>query len=204
MSRLVPAAGDPPPEAAIAEAAAAFRAGRPVVVPTDTVYGIAVDPWQPGATELLFEAKRRPRDVPLAVLVADVDQARELMEDPGPVAERLMSTQWPGGVTVVVRRRAGLDLDLGAATGTIGLRCPDHPVPLALTRRLGPLATTSANLHGEPTPPTPAAIAEAFGDAVALVLDAGPLPGTPSTVVDCSGPEPRILREGPVAVDLDP
>jgi L-threonylcarbamoyladenylate synthase len=97
-----------------------------------------------------------------------------------------------------VPRDPDLQADLGDDEMTVGVRCPDHPVPLALCRRLGPLATTSANRHGEPTPTTAAGVAEVFGDAVPLVLDAGPCDGSPSTVVDCTGVEPKLLREGRV------
>jgi tRNA threonylcarbamoyl adenosine modification protein (Sua5/YciO/YrdC/YwlC family) len=197
---LVPALGDPPPEPSLDEAVAALKAGEPVVIPTDTVYGVAVDPHVEGATDRLFVIKRRPRDVPLAVLVADVSQALRLTDGVTPEVERIMERCWPGAVTLVVRRRTGLDLELGASVGTVGIRCPDHPVPLTLTRRVGPLATTSANVHGQATPPTPAAIAEALGDDL-LVLDAGPIAGVPSTVLDVTGPEMQVLREG--AVDLD-
>jgi L-threonylcarbamoyladenylate synthase len=194
---LLPAGGDPAPEPALEEAERRLRAGEPVVLPTDTIYGGAADPRVAGATARLFALKHRPREVPLAVLVADVDQARQLIDRPSAGAGHLMERCWPGAVTLVLRRREGLRLDLGSSEHTIGLRCPAHPVPLALSRRIGPLATTSANLHGQSTPPTPDAIAEAL-EEVGLVLDAGPLPGTASTVVDCTGTDLRILREGAV------
>ena len=198
---IVPALGEHPPEPALDAAEEALRAGEPVVIPTDTVYGVTVDPFVRGATDRLFTVKRRPRDVPLAVLVADVSQALRLTGDIAPEVERIMERCWPGAVTLVVPRRPGLDLDLGTSVETVGIRCPDHPVPLALTRRIGPLATTSANVHGEATPPTAAAIAEALGDDL-LVLDAGPIAGIPSTVLDVTGPEMKVLREGAVALDV--
>ncbi|MGH2684092.1 MAG: L-threonylcarbamoyladenylate synthase [Actinomycetota bacterium] len=198
---IVPALGEHPPEPALDAAEEALGKGEPVVIPTDTVYGVTVDPFQPRATDRLFAIKRRPRDVALAVLVADVAQALRLTGGITAEVERVMERCWPGAVTLVVPRKHGLDLDLGTSEHTIGIRCPDHPVPLALARRIGPLATTSANVHGEATPPTPAAIAESLGDDL-LVLDAGPIAGVPSTVLDVTGPEMKVLREGAVALDV--
>ena len=198
---LVPALGEHPPEPALDAAEEALRAGEPVVLPTDTVYGVAVDPFAKGATDRLFAIKRRSRDVPLAVLVADVAQALRLTSGVTQEVERIMERLWPGAVTLVVARRDGLDIDLGSSVETVGIRCPDHPVPLELARRIGPLATTSANLHGEPTPPTPAAISAALGEHL-LVLDAGPISGVPSTVLDVTRPEMKVLREGAVALEV--
>jgi len=198
---IIPALGEHPPEPALDAAEEALRDGRAVVIPTDTVYGVTVDPFQAGATDRLFAIKRRSRDVPLAVLVADVSQALRLTGEITADVERIMERCWPGAVTLVVPRKSGIDVDLGTSVETVGIRCPDHPVPLALTRRIGPLATTSANVHGEATPPTPAAIAEALGDDL-LVLDAGPIAGIPSTVLDVTGPELKVLREGAVALDV--
>ena len=109
-----------------------------------------------------------------------------------------MKRFWPGPLTVVLPRRPGLAADLGDDDLTVGVRCPDHPVPLALCAKAGPLAMTSANLHGEPTSETAEEVSQVFGDAVVVVLDGGPARGLPSTVVDCTGQEPRLLREGRV------
>ena len=193
---MLPASGDSPPEESIREAAEALGKGLVVGIPTDTVYGLAVDATVPGATDRVFAAKRRPREVDLPVLVASIEQAMDLVTAPPPVAFRLMEQYWPGPLTLVLPRRPGLNADLGDDEATIGLRCPAHPVPLALCASAGPLATTSANVHGQPTIETAAAVAAAFGDAVAVVLDGGPATGSPSTVVDCTGVEPRLLREG--------
>ena len=193
---ILPAGGDPPCAESIRLAAEALAAGRVVGIPTDTVYGLAVDPAAPGATDRVFEAKRRPRDVDLPVLVSDLEQAMSLVTAVPAVATRLMEHYWPGALTLVLPRRPDLAADLGDDEATIGIRCPNHPVPLALCRAAGPLATTSANLHGEPTSVSAAEVADIFGSEVALVLDGGPCTGSPSTVVDCTGVEPRLLREG--------
>jgi L-threonylcarbamoyladenylate synthase len=181
-------------------AVAALRAGEIVVVPTDTVYGIAVDPSRPGATDRLFAVKARPTDVPLPILAADADQAFSLAADVSPVARRLAEACWPGGLTIVLPRRAGLDFDLGGADdATIGVRVPDHEVPRALARAVGPLATTSANLHGRPTPETAAGVAAELA-GVAVVLDGGRCAGAPSTVVVCTGDDWRVVREGRIGI----
>lgn len=174
----------------------ALLAGEVIVIPTDTVYGVAVDPAQPGATGRLFAAKRRPRGVALPVLVSGPEQLAGLVAAVPPTAARLMERFWPGGLTIVLTRRPGLDLDLGGEEATIGVRCADHPVPAALCQAVGPLATTSANLHGQPTPATAAEVADELGPSVRLVVDGGACVGAPSTVVDCTGAGVRLLREG--------
>lgn len=193
---IVPAMGEPPPRAALREAERALAAGQVVVVPTDTVYGVAADPAVASATSRIFEVKQRSRDVALPLLVADVDQALSLATAVPSVAKLLMERFWPGALTVVLPRRPGLQADLGDDDDTVGVRCPAHPVPLALCRSVGPLATTSANLHGQDTPATAPAVAEVFGETIAVVLDGGPCTGAPSTVVDCTGDDPKLLREG--------
>lgn len=183
----------------MARAVELLRAGEPVIIPTETVYGIAVDPFAPGATDRLFTIKSRPKDVPLPVLVADATQAATLVEAVDEVAGRLMARFWPGPLTLVMRRRPGVDIDLGLESATIGIRCPDHPVARGLAQRVGPIATTSANRHGEPPPGTAAGQAALFAGEVRLVLDAGPCEGLPSTVVDIAGREPVVLRAGPIS-----
>jgi L-threonylcarbamoyladenylate synthase len=158
-----------------------------------------VDPFIPGATARLFEAKRRPSDVRLPVLVDGAEQAERLVE----VDERarvLMERFWPGGLTIILPRRAEVDIALGDDAGapTVGVRCPDHAVPRLLCAEVGPLATTSANLHGEATPPTADEVLALFGDALAVVVDGGRCEGSPSTVVDCTSSQPALVREGTV------
>ncbi|MGH9060043.1 MAG: L-threonylcarbamoyladenylate synthase [Acidimicrobiales bacterium] len=193
---IVAALGDPPPDAALDAAIHALAAGQLVGIPTDTVYGLGADPFRTGAADRLFAVKGRPRTVELPVLVADLDQALSLATAVPEAALVLAGRWWPGALTLVLPRRPDLAADLGSDDATIGIRCPDHPVPRALASRAGPLATTSANRHGEPPLTTAGAVAEAFGAGIAVVLDAGPCAGEPSTVVDCTGAEARCLREG--------
>ncbi|SRR6266545_757046 len=186
---------------ALGLAADALLAGLPIVIPTETVYGVAARPDVPGATAALFALKGRPQDAPLAVLVASMAQAEALFESAPLSAQRLAAVWWPGPLTVILRRRPGLDIDLGADTATVGVRCPDHDFVLELVRRIGPIAATSANRHGRPTPPTAAEAAASLAGPVTLVVDGGPCRGRPSTVVDCTGDDVRIVREG--ALDAD-
>ena len=182
------------------EAIDVLRAGGIVALPTDTVYGLAVALDSPAGLERLFEAKRRPTDRAIAVLLADADQAAELVALT-PQARHLAEAFWPGGLTLVLARRGDRDLPEALAGGrpTLGVRVPDHPAPRTLAAAVGPLPTTSANLSGEPEAPDAVAIERLFGDRIDLVLDGGPARGgPPSTVVDLSGDEPRILRAGAI------
>jgi L-threonylcarbamoyladenylate synthase len=187
-------------QAGRAAAVAVLRSGGIVALPTDTVYGIAVDLATPGGIERLFAAKRRPSEKAVMLLLADVGQARAIGEWP-PTATALADAFWPGGLTVVVRQDPAVSLPAALTGGaaTIALRVPDHPAPRALAAALGPLPTTSANVSGEPEAATAQAIVEQFGDAIELVLDGGPAHGgLPSTVVDCTVDPPRILRAGAI------
>ena len=197
------AAGEP---AARHRAAAALAGGAVVAVPTDTVYGLAVDPAQPEAVTRLFALKGRPADVPLPVLVAGPEQVALVAGDLEPAAAELAARFWPGPLTLVVPRRRGFTVDLGgppAARKTIGVRWPDHPVVVALCELIGPLAVTSANLHGATPASTATGVTAVFAgsDQPEVVLDGGRCAGTPSTVVECRGPASRCLREGALAWD---
>lgn len=185
-------------------AAAALRDGEAIVVPTETVYGLAALPSVPGATARLFALKGRSANVPVAVLCADVEQALALAEPPSPAVREVAGRYWPGPLTLVLRRRADLKYELGEPVETIGVRCPDHELVQALAREVGPIATTSANRHGEPTPDQAGGVAEVFGDSVALVVDGGRRAGTPSTVLDATGDTWNVLRQGKVSVTFGP
>jgi tRNA threonylcarbamoyl adenosine modification protein (Sua5/YciO/YrdC/YwlC family) len=180
----------------VLQAVRALGQGLPIGIPTDTVYGLAVDPFRPGATDRIFEVKRRPRDVSLPLLVAGIDQVLAVSTAVPDLALELMRRYWPGALTVVIPAKPGLEADLGDDELTVGVRSPDHPVALALCAAAGPLATTSANRHGQPSMETAQAVADCFGDEVPVVLDGGVCAGSPSTVVDCTGVELKLLREG--------
>lgn len=183
---------------AVAAAAGALGRALLAVIPTDTVYGVAARPDVEGATDRLFHAKRRPRDLTLPVLAATITDA-EAVAAFDDRATRLADRFWPGGLTIVLPRTGrSRDWDLGDQRDTVGVRLPANPLALALLERTGPLAVTSANVSGEPTPSDCAGIRAALGDDVAVYLCAGMSPNVASTVVDLIGPEPRILREGAV------
>jgi tRNA threonylcarbamoyl adenosine modification protein (Sua5/YciO/YrdC/YwlC family) len=174
-----------------------LRDGGAVVLPTDTVYGLAVRADLEDAVGVLAELKDRAAEQPVAVLVADARQVEKVGVLPDwarPIAERW----WPGPLTLVLRRREGLAWDLGEPAGTVGVRVPDHDLVRAISARVGPLATTSANRHGAPTPPGAKEAAAALLRPPGLVVDGGPCTGTASTVVDATGDGPVVLREGPI------
>jgi L-threonylcarbamoyladenylate synthase len=189
------AAADPTTLDAAAEAIAR---GEIVGVPTETVYGLAVLP-RIAPLAALLRAKRRSMDKGIALLIDDLDQVVDLVDVPE-TARRLAAVFWPGALTLVLPLRPGVVLP-DAVTGrrdTLGLRLPDHPVPRALARRLGPIAVTSANRSGEPDAHTAAELLASVGDALALVIDDGAVRGgVPSTVVALSlDGELTILRSG--------
>lgn len=189
-------------EAGRSDAIDVLSAGGIVALPTDTVYGIAVALATPGGIERLFAAKRRPPDKGIMLLLDDVAQASKAGAMT-PAATALAAAFWPGGLTVIVPQRPDVPWPAALTGGarTIGLRVPDHAAPRALAAGVGPLPTTSANVSGVAEASDAAAILDQLGDAVDLVLDGGPAHGGPaSTVVDCSGPVPTILRAGAVAV----
>jgi L-threonylcarbamoyladenylate synthase len=191
----------PDDDAGRASAVRILRVGGVVAMPTDTVYGIGVDLAVPGGIERLFEAKRRPTDRAIVLLLAEAGQAATLAEWPAAAAV-LADAFWPGGLTLVLRQRHGtaLPAELTGGRATIGLRVPDHPSPRALAAALGPLPVTSANISGLPEARTAAEILAQLGDAIDLVLDGGPSRGGPaSTVVDCTVAQPRILRGGAIS-----
>jgi L-threonylcarbamoyladenylate synthase len=197
-ARIVPA-----DDAGLAAAVESLRAGGIVALPTDTVYGIAVTLETTGGIEALFAAKRRPPDKAIVLLLADTAQAPGIGQWRASAAA-LADAFWPGGLTVVVPQRPGVPLPAALTGGaaTIGLRVPDHPVPRALARALGPLPTTSANVSGLPEARTAEEIVAQLGEAVALVIDGGRAHGgPPSTVVDCTAEPPRIVRDGAISIE---
>jgi L-threonylcarbamoyladenylate synthase len=186
-----------------AEAIRVLRAGGLVALPTDTVYGIAVALDAERGIERLFEAKRRPPDRAVMLLVDRADQARAVGHWPA-AAATLADAFWPGGLTLVVDQlpEAGLPPELTGGASTIGLRMPDHPCPRALAAALGPLPVTSANLFGQPPARDAVEIAAQLGDVLDCIVDGGPAGGGPaSTVVDCTADPVRILRAGAIAPD---
>jgi L-threonylcarbamoyladenylate synthase len=187
---------------AIEAAARAALEGSLVVLPTDTVYGIGTRPDDPAAAARLFEAKGRPRELELPVLVPSTEAARRIATFDGR-AEALALRFWAGPLTIVLpRTAASRGWELGGDPETIGVRMPHHSLALAVLSLTGPLAVTSANRSGEPTPETCAGLSDVFGQGVAVYLcDPEPLGGRPSTVVDLAGGATRVLRAGAISDD---
>jgi tRNA threonylcarbamoyl adenosine modification protein (Sua5/YciO/YrdC/YwlC family) len=189
----------------LTEALAALSRGDVVAVPTDTVYGLAVDPRRPGASERIYAAKGRPDSLALPVLVSSVAEALELAAGGADELRALAAAFWPGPLTVVVPLREDAGLALGGDGATVGLRLPDHPMARELLVRSGPLAVTSANLHGQAPLTTAHDVRAVLGDRVAVVVDGGACTGAPSTVVRLSGARAvaaegaECLREGAIA-----
>ncbi|MFT4262972.1 MAG: L-threonylcarbamoyladenylate synthase [Nocardioides sp.] len=191
-------------EEAVTAAADAVIKGELVVLPTDTVYGVGADAFNPKAVQALLDAKGRGRTMPPPVLVAETTTLDALATAVPAWARGLAEAFWPGPLTLVCREQTSLKWDLGETKSTVAIRVPDHPVALALLERTGPLAVSSANLTGQPAA-TDAEQAEAMlGEKVAVILDDGATPGdsdAPSTIVDATSATPRLLRLGALSVD---
>lgn len=186
----------------LARTVAVVRAGEVVALPTDTLYALAASTAVAGASGRLFDLKRRGRGLLLPVLCADVDQAATVGVLEGE-ALQLAREHWPGPLTLVLSRRPGFGADLGDDRETVGVRVSDDPVTRAVAAAAGPLATSSANLHGGGEPPTPEAIAALFGDGLAVVVRRDvPGSGVASTVVRCdrTGAVIEVLRRGAIDV----
>lgn len=185
----------------LAEAASLLRTGGIVAYPTETYYGLGVDPFNDQALTRLFQVKNRPAVKPVLVLVADRDQIALLAHEISPTARLLMDRFWPGPLTLVLPARPDLSPLLTGGTGTVGIRLSPDPLATALLRAFGaPLTATSANRSGRDPAVTAGEVQAAFGNEVGLILDGGPTPGrTGSTLVGVSGSRVTCIREGRVS-----
>jgi L-threonylcarbamoyladenylate synthase len=184
---------------AVPRALEVLRDGGLVVFPTDTVYGVAGDAFSAASIERLFEAKGRDSAKAIAVLIGEVGQLDQVAGTVSPAARKLAERFWPGALTLVVGKHPALPENISPQP-TIGVRLPDHTFARTLLRAAGPLATTSANLSGMPSATDAQTAGEQLGGRVELLLDGGTTPGgVPSTVVDCTGTEPVVLRPGPIS-----
>ena len=199
MSPVVDATSESSREASIERTVEAVRAGDVVVIPTDTVYGIGCDAFSPEAVSAVLDAKGRGRDMPPPVLVPDPRTVDGLASEIPPWARDLIERYWPGPLTLIFKAQPSLHWDLGETAGTVALRMPDDEIALAVLRDVGPMAVTSANTTGEPPARTILEAATQLGASVSVYLDGGPREGgEPSTIVDCTGDFPEILRAGGV------
>ena len=196
--RLVRPTGTPQErEKAVASAARSIQRGGLVVIPTDTVYGIAADAFDGEAVADLLDAKGRGREMPPPVLISAATTIDALVVALPGYARTLLEAFWPGPLTLVCRQQPSLQWDLGETKGTVAVRMPDDPLALEILERTGPLAVSSANLTGHPAARTAAEAADMLGDDVSVVVDGGESPGgVASTIVDVTGTRGRVLREG--------
>jgi L-threonylcarbamoyladenylate synthase len=183
-------------------AAAVLRSGGLVAFPTETFYGLAAAALQPAAVRRVFAVKGRPDDKPLLVLVDSLAMAESLAEEIPPPARTLMARHWPGALTLVLRARPHVPVEVTAGSGTVGIRFSAHPVARGLVRALGaPVTAPSANPSGLPPPTAAGAVLVHFRGRIDLVLDGGETAGgPPSTVLDATVDPPSVLRAGAVRV----
>jgi L-threonylcarbamoyladenylate synthase len=172
--------------------------GGLVAFPTDTVYGVGALAFDRKAVESIYTAKNRPGEKAIPILIGDVEDLKKICPGLPELALKLAGRFWPGPLTLVVPKHPELSQAV-SSSGTVGVRMPDHPVARALLRLAGPMAVTSANISGRPSPTDAKEVFNQLGGRVALIIDGGKTPGgVPSTVVDCVGAEPKILRVGPI------
>ena len=197
-----PTSTDDEREAAIEAAATAIRQGHLVVLPTDTVYGIAADAFFPEAVQALLDAKGRGREMPPPVLISTPTTLDALAVGVPGYARALAEKFWPGPLTLVCRQQTSLRWDLGETRGTVAVRMPDDPIALAVLERTGPMAVSSANTTGHPAARDADEAAEMLGEHVAVIVDAGTAGGgEASTIVDATSAQGRILRRGALSIE---
>lgn len=183
---------------AIARALRVLKAGGLVAFPTDTVYGVGTLAFDGIAIESIYLAKDRPLEKAIPVLIGDVADLEKVGVDVPEVVRRLAARFWPGPLTLLIPKRADLP-EAVSTTATVGVRIPNHEMARALLRAAGPMAVTSANISGRQSPVTAQAVFEQLGGRIPLIIDGGRTPGgIPSTLVDCTTAELKILREGPL------
>jgi len=193
-TRLIKSTAD----GSIDQATEALRAGGLVAFPTDTVYGIGTLAFNDDAILRLYEVKQRSSDRAIPVLISEMAQFEVVSTGLSPLAKRLAEHYWPGALTLVVRKSSVLPESI-SRFDTVGVRMPDHPYALALLSAVGPMAVTSANISDSPALSQAAEVFDVLDGKVDLVIDGGTVPGSePSTIVDCSGAKPIVLRVGPI------
>lgn len=177
-----------------------LKRGGLVAFPTDTVYGVGALAFDAAAVESIYTAKDRPVEKAIPILLGEPEDLDKVTTDVPHIAAKLAARFWPGPLTLVVPKHPNLP-DVVSAGPTVGVRVPDHPVARALLTAAGPMAVTSANISGQDSPTTVEGVSHQLNGRIPLILDGGETPGgVPSTVVNCLGTEPVILREGPVTL----
>ncbi len=178
-----------------------LQAGGLVAFPTDTVYGVGALAFNGKAVESIYAAKDRPVEKAIPILIGDLDDLTKVASSVPNMAKKFASCFWPGPLTLIVPKLPTLP-DAVSATDTVAMRVPDHKVARTLLRATGPMAVTSANISGQSNPTTADEVFAQLGGRIALIIDGGrTLGGVPSTLVDCTGTRPIILREGPISLE---
>jgi len=196
MTPLLPANAE-----SIQTALEILQRGGLVAFPTDTVYGVGALAFDGKAVESIYKAKDRPIEKAIPVLIADAADMEKVGMDIPEVAYQLAARFWPGPLTCIIPKQPTLPEAI-SATDTVGVRVPDHEVARTLLRAAGPMAVTSANISGQPSPSTAQEVFAQLGGRIDLIIDGGTTPGgVPSTLVDCTGAELKILREGPLTLE---
>ena len=190
-----------PQRDALQEAAKWIRTGGLVALQTDTLYGLAADPFRADAVARVFTVKGRPEGHALPLIAADADQIAARLSPLSPVAERLAAKFWPGPLTLLIPAPAALARDVTGGTGRVAVRVPAHDIARAICRAADrPITATSANRSGQPATADPAEVERALGEDIDLLIDTGPTRGgAPSTIVDVTGATPRLVRAGAVS-----
>ena len=202
MSDRYPTGTDDEREAAVDAASLAVQRGELVVIPTDTVYGVGADAFDPVAVRGLLDAKGRGREMPPPVLISAVTTLDALATRVPAYARALVEEFWPGPLTLVCHQQTSLQWDLGDTRGTVAVRMPDHEIALEILERTGPLAVSSANITGMPAAVDADQAEEMLGEDVAVIVDAGESPvGESSTIVDVTGAQGRVLRLGALSLE---
>ncbi len=183
---------------ALSRALSVLQNGMVVAFPTDTVYGLGALAFDTQAIESIYAIKDRPAEKAIPILIGDLHDLNKVAISLPPMAAKLAARFWPGPLTLVVPKNPALP-EIVSTAPTVGVRIPDHPIARALLKAAGPMAVTSANRSGQPSPTTAEEVMQQLNGRIPLVLDGGETPGgLSSTVVDCLGPEPVILRAGPI------
>lgn len=193
-TQIVPASG-------IGSAVEILHKGGLVAFPTDTVYGLGAPAFNNDAVEKIYAAKDRPVEKAIPILIADVEDLEKVAVDLPDMAHIFAARFWPGSLTCIVPKKPTLPMAI-SSTPTVAVRIPDHPVARAVLRAAGPMAVTSANISGRTSPCTAQEVYSQLHGRISLILDGGRTPGgIPSTLVDCTGDQPVILREGPISLE---
>lgn len=197
QTQILPASSDD----TISQALAVLQAGGLVAFPTDTVYGVGSLAFDGKAIESIYTAKDRPIEKAIPILFSDMQELNKVGIDVSEAAYKLASRFWPGPLTLLVPKRADLPESV-SATSTVGVRVPDHEVARRLLRLAGPMAVTSANISGGQSPNSAEQVLEQLAGRIPFIIDGGRTPGgVPSTLVDCTGPQLKVLREGPISLE---